>query len=190
MSYKVTRWISFILSAWLVLVLGRSVEPSLSEGHFEPNVILPWYGPAEFLYIALNVGAVMLLVALVAMSYQVVRDHWAKFPCAVFWTFIAAFLYGAVIYPSAYLFTEARLDRLVDRFIQDYAVRFNSTFAVMESLVFGVMVALLGFLVQYLFYTLPNIPEPNNASVSEKAKTAAKDREETPGLKRSVIVES
>ena len=189
LSYKWTRWISFILSAWMVLFIGNSVAPSLREDAFTLEFLLPWYGPREMLYIILNVGMVMLLAYLSAAFYNIARR---QRPDSYFIAFLLNALYSALVYlciivPSEYFFIEGRKD-LSAVFTASIDGQIIDKFAVMAIVVFGISVALLGLLVEHMFYTMPKMDSGRMATISEDTASAVASHDETARRKQLAMI--
>lgn len=190
MSYKVMRRIWFILSAWLVLVIGNSVAPSLNEDAFTLALVLPWWGPRELAYLVFNVGVVMLLACLGAVLYNTTdRQEGSPASRFLFTALCSSLAYLSVIVPSEYLFVDSRSLRL-DGYVGYIEDHLSDKFAVIAIIVFGVSVALLGLLVEYLFYTLPKMDNKSRVTASEKETSVATKRDEAPGFQRSTITTS
>ncbi|MDP3934973.1 MAG: hypothetical protein Q8Q46_02045 [Candidatus Giovannonibacteria bacterium] len=181
------------MSSWLVLVIGNSVEPSLDKDAFVFALLLPWYGPRELGYLILNMGIVVFLAGLGAVLYNGVRyQEKSSIASRFLWTALCSGLvYLCAVAPSEYLFIDGRSKDLFGVFVSHIEDQMSDKYAVMAAIVFGISVALLGFLVEHLFYTLPKMGSENNAIVApEKAERAASDHKETPGLKRSAATVS
>src|SRR3989344_5487332 len=158
LSYKVTRLFSFVLSAWLILIVGNSVAPSLHEDSFVVALLLPWYGPRELVYLVFNVGVVMILAGLGAKFYGFMREEPRTFTLGFLLILcIGSFVYGAVIIPSEYLFLDGRSIDSLEALGEYASGQLGHKFVIMAVMVFGVMTALLALLVEYLFYTLPRM---------------------------------
>ena len=190
LSYKVTRWFLFILSAGVILTIANSVRPSLDEDSFTIALLLPWYGPRELGYLTLNVGIVMFLAGLCAALYSGARHQKKSFVAGLFlWTVLCSGLVDlCAVEPSEYPFIKGNRN-LLEVFNVAIVAQLADKFAVIAAIVFGVSVALLGLLVEYLFYTLPKDGESKTVIVPE-IKRIANNHEETPGLKRQAITAS
>ncbi len=177
-GYKWTRWVSFILSALVVLTLGNSVAPSLHEDSFTIALLLPWHGPREFGYLILNGGIVAFLAGIGAVLYSDARhQEKSSVPSRFLWTALcSAIVYLCFIAPSELLFIDGRSKDLFGAFVSHIENQMTDKFAVMAVVVFGVSAALLGLLVEYLFYILPKLDEGERLAVSGEFSSEKADK--------------